>query len=343
MNEQEALERWKKEEGFRDYWKEYRQLEGFSKSLLYTLEITHKCFLKCRHCFAEASPDNGDFLEAELVDKLVEDSIPIFQKNHHGGVRITGGDAFLHPDLDSIVRSFSSRREKLGCLIDVETSGGWASNGCVEERVERLKQAGANCISMTNDYWHSVQNVFPNAEYGERIRKACENVGFKFRYITVPLPVVGSIKVSDVGGQKILDFIPTSVPIGRARELPEEYWTDFCGDSNECKLVPDSYDKNITFDPKGNVYLCYSGKCFSHASLAVGNLHKKSIVDILGEESNPVVRLLSESGIRGLTELVGLTLVQHYTLLDKMGPCGLCHEVLRNYGQQITSRLEANA
>lgn len=54
------------EEKKRELWKGV----PYEKGLLYTLEITHKCFLECGHRFAEASPSNNDFIDKEVVEKL---------------------------------------------------------------------------------------------------------------------------------------------------------------------------------------------------------------------------------------------------------------------------------
>lgn len=337
MNNQEALERFEEEKEHQEWWAEYRKHEDqlFSKHMLLTLEITHKCYLKCRHCFAESSSEKNDFLDAELIERLAENSVDIFFRYDGGNIRITGGDPFLHPQLFDIVKSFSSRNDRSKAHIDVETSGGWAvSDEITRKIVGKSKNAGVGLISMTNDGYHREQKVFDNSEYFMRIDRICKEEGMKFRGILVNLPVDGTLSVKDGG----LDFLSLVTPIGRARNLPENYWSGTLH-QNECRLRPWDYCFDPTIDPYGNVYLCASGKCFDRINLSVGNLHDNSITEILGNTNSPIIELLRGEDVRGLSGLVGLSLVEHYELLDKMGPCGLCHEMLREYGCQISERL----
>ena len=74
-------------------------------------------------------------------------------------IRITGGDPFLHPKLYDIIKSFSSRKNLMQFSgIDVETNGWWATDDkTTKDIILKTKKAGANLISMTNDYWHQNQ------------------------------------------------------------------------------------------------------------------------------------------------------------------------------------------
>jgi MoaA/NifB/PqqE/SkfB family radical SAM enzyme len=136
-------ERYQKELEGRAKWKNAE----YEKSLLLTLEITDKCTLECAHCFASSSPRNNTFLEADFVNQMAGDIVPLFQKypatksqiidalsrgkdpkelegKTSSSIRITGGDPFLHPDLYEIINSFAARREEFGRpVIEVETNG----------------------------------------------------------------------------------------------------------------------------------------------------------------------------------------------------------------------------
>lgn len=360
MKLEEALKRNVMENAGRKKW------EGLEipRHLLFTLEITHKCILKCRHCFAEASPENNDFLESGIVEKLAQDSVVFFKRyprlynnalfkkmteqdtrtRSSSSIRITGGDPFLHPDIYRIIQSFSSRKQELGYGgLDVETNGWWATEDETASKVIRqIKKVGADCLSMSLSNYHEENSPFNNLEHYKRIKRVCKELGMNFRGITVDLPVLSTFKGFD-------DFFPQVTPIGRARQLEEEYWgigmhTSL---SDECRLSPPPFilsigyihDNQITIDPRGDVYACNSGKCFQNASLSLGNLHKNSIIEIIDKDANPIVRALRERGTRTLTKAAGLSLGQHYELYDKLTPCGLCHEMLRLYGKEITTKL----
>ena len=360
--------------------------------LLFTIEITDNCTLKCDHCFASSSPENNTFIDADLIENRAEDFIELFKlyspvsekmavqkysefksgklkKSLYGitklvkaqnflgkktreikentketenespsSIRITGGDPFLHPKLYDIIKSFSSRKNLMQFSgIDVETNGWWATDDkTTKDIILKTKKAGANLISMTNDYWHQKDSPFPNNEYGDRIERIAKKVGFRFRYITVGSPI-SSEHASGIA------------PVGRGRFLDEKYW-DPIDNSEECRLSPSpffhpmSYVKTdeVTIGPQGSVYLCNSGREFKDATLSIGNLYQKPITQIIKEDFNPIVRLLREKGTRGLTELLGMPLKEHYSTYDKMTPCGLCHEMLRVHGKKINSLLKDN-
>ena len=350
--------------------------------LLFTMEITDKCTLKCDHCFASASPDNNTFLDSDLVEKRADDLVELFQqyqpRNNESvaieyflfqakkegnmekynrlleemdelnlkaptsasQIRITGGDAFLHNNLYDIINTFSSRKDLMNfSSIDVETNGWWAvDDETAKDIILKTKKAGADCISMTIDVWHKKNSPFPNDEYGKRIQKLAEKLDFPFRYITSGLSAVWG---------DWLDIKPTASPVGRARNLPESQWEgDFlkhygCRTSYPNSLHPMGYSKTdeITIGPQGNVYLCNSGREFEDANLSLGRWYEKPILQLMEEDSNPILRLLKEKGVRGLTELLGISLEKHYELYDKMSPCGLCHEMLRENGKEIMEKL----
>lgn len=266
----------------------------------------------------------------------------MFSEHDSSHIRITGGDPILHPDVYEIIEIFSKRKTELGGpRIDVETSGGWVvDDQKTREVVRRLKDSGADSLSMTRDYWHEKCNVFNLSEHYNRIKEIAENLDLYFTGITVDIGIV----------EESSELVPQVTLIGRGRDLPEKYWKyaslnqhEECGLSINPNHVPHLFDKHtseIMFDPKGNVYLCNSGNCFNNAGLSVGNIYEQSIIEILGQDSNSIVRLLREKGTRGLTELVGMSLEDHYKMHNKMTPCGLCHEMLREYGKEILKRLE---
>ena len=313
------------------------------KGMLLTITTTNKCTLKCNHCFEEAGPENNLFLDKNRIDKLAEESIDLFKQYSSKEIRITGGDPLLHPDIYQIIDSFSRRKNLLGySTLDIETNGWWATDNIkTGDIVMKLKESGATLLSMTVDYWHKKGRVFPNDEHFDRIEKASEIVGLEFRHINVSFPL--AIKGED-------DFIPEVTPIGRGRKLPEKYWGSHMScRARGCRLTPPTQAiapgyspiDEITIGSNGNVYPCNSGKEFEHASLALGNIYEKPLADIVKEE-NKIVETIRERGLRALTKTVGLSLWGHWKMYDKFSPCGLCHEMLRKNGKEITERLQKN-
>lgn len=323
----------------RNWWKNIQ----YETRYLFTLTLTNKCTLRCDHCFEEAGPEKTDFINAGRLDELAEESIEVFQKYPRGELRITGGDPFLHPDLFEIISSFSKRKEKIGYnSLDVETNGRWAvDDKTTREIIDNLKKSGATLLSMTISYYHKKEKKFNNDGHFDRIEKICSELDLGFRHISVGMP----ISYTDD-----LEEIPEIVPIGRARNLPEDKWGYhlFCR-AEGCRLYPPtqchqirgdySFCDEITLGPTGNIYPCNSGKEFEHVTLALGNISAATLPEII-RTKNPLVEMIREKGLRSLTKIAGLSFVEHWQMYDKFSPCGLCHEMLREYGKDIRKEID---
>ncbi|MFH1364600.1 MAG: SPASM domain-containing protein, partial [Candidatus Aenigmatarchaeota archaeon] len=100
--------------------------------------------------------------------------------------------------------------------------------------------------------------------------------------------------------------------------------------------------EEITIGPNGNVYFCNSGKQFQHATLAIGNIYEESLDHIVNNNHNPLVRILRKKGVRGLANCLKrrIPMRKYWHLYDKFGPCGLCHNLLRNHGKEIMERIK---
>jgi MoaA/NifB/PqqE/SkfB family radical SAM enzyme len=329
----------------RKRWRRYVENPGF---LLYTVTTTNRCTLRCQHCFEEAGPDRNDFLDADRVEQLAEESIEVFQRYPRSEIRITGGDPLLHPKIYDIIKSFSSRRDKMGySCLDVETNGWWATDDEIaRETLLRLKEAGAALVSMTFDSFHHENSPFDNNAHFNRLVKIAREIDeketdFRFRYIAVGFP-----NLIMENGKKVMRS--EIVPIGRGRQLDEKYW----GDHMTCKargcrlsglflmgiIGEYSHTDEVTFGPTGNVYICNSGKEFEHASLALGNINEQTLPEIL-ENKNPLVETIRNEGLRGITKRLGMSVWQHWRMYEKFSPCGMCHELLREYGKEISAAL----
>ncbi|MDI6722936.1 MAG: radical SAM protein [Candidatus Aenigmarchaeota archaeon] len=329
------------------------KIMAYERDLLFTLVTTDKCTLRCEHCFEESGPENNTFLDISRMERLAEESVDVFanyQKPRE--IRITGGDPFLHPNLRQIIEAFSSRRDSLGYdTLDIETNGWWASDeGKAEKYVKMAKEAGATLLSMTTDYFHCKQGKFDIYAHFDRMNQAAKGQGLEFRNINT-----GMCLSDDEGIEREREkhtecclVIPEVTPIGRGRQLPEKYWEGFhtCNEIG-CRLSPPILAKvlgryvhtdEITVQANGNVYPCNSGKEFEHVTLSLGNIYEKPLTEILATQ-NPTVRLIREKGLRGLSKAAGIPLRQHWEMYYKLTPCGLCHEILREYGERLAERL----
>lgn len=79
-----------------------------------TIEVTDKCNLKCKHCYLEASPDNGNVLSLESFKKIVNE----LEKNMVINVEFTGGELFVNPDIYEILKLAYQKFTIIGILTN---------------------------------------------------------------------------------------------------------------------------------------------------------------------------------------------------------------------------------
>jgi MoaA/NifB/PqqE/SkfB family radical SAM enzyme len=333
---------------------------GQGHSILFTIELTDKCTFRCDHCFAEAGPEKNTFIDFGKVAEIAAECEGLFAGYEASLIRLTGGEAMLHPQIFEIVREFSGRREALKYEhLEVETNGSWASDDATAaEYVRMLKDAGADMLSMTVDYLHCKSGRRIGADIHEnfnRIEKAASFEGLRFRDI-----LAGSTDELDPRTAAELEehkktcghclSLPSITPVGRGRQLDEKLWGNAYShatcDLTGCRLTPPTFlaemgdryvhQDEITVGPDGSVYPCNSGRRFAHASLAIGNVHERPIRDIVRDPQNPVVDIIREEGLQGLSMRAGVMPWDHWRAYWKMTPCGWCHELLREHGGEIS-------
>lgn len=324
----------------------------YSRALLFTLVITDNCTLRCEHCCEEAGPEKNTFLDSHVIDELAKEADNFFESYPHREIRITGGDPFLHPDIYQIIKSFTKRRDVLSYnVLDVETNGWWATdNETTKKHVRMLKRSGVDLLSMTVDYYHCKQGKFNIYEHADRIENTARKEDLQFRHIKsgTNFSKDEEIKREEEKHAECcnshMDGLPLVTPIGRGRLLHEKYW----GDHTECiakgcRLNPPTLFKvkgvylhrdELTIGANGNVYPCNSGKEFEHVTLSIGNIY-----DDTPPVHNPIVELIQEKGLRGLSREAGISLREHWKMYYKMSPCGWCHEILREHGKTLAEKL----
>lgn len=324
-----------------------RSRVDYPSSLLFALVITDKCTLRCDHCFEESGPENNTFLEMSKVEDLADQCVDVFQEYQNPReIRITGGDPFLHPHIERIIRSFADRKDLLKFdTLDVESNGWWATNDeTTEQYVEMLKRSGVNVLTMSLDYFHCKQGKFNIYEHFDRINRLAQKQDLQFRSITsgMCLSEAHEIQIEREKHRNCCKGIVVDVaPIGRGRQLPEAFW-DGLHSLHTCLYdccSPTTAEIVIRAD--GNVYQCNGGKEFQYASLSSGNVYKRSLKEIL-ENKNPVVQVIREEGLKGLSELAGISHQKYQDMYERLGACGLCHDILRDYGELVAERLKTS-
>lgn len=110
-------------------------------------EVTRACQLACQHCRAEANPvPHPSQLSTQDGRRLLE-QVAEWGKPHPIMI-LTGGDPFERADLDELVAYGSS----LGLHMALSPS---ATPNLTRERLVRLREAGANALSLSLDGAHA--------------------------------------------------------------------------------------------------------------------------------------------------------------------------------------------
>lgn len=78
--------------------------------------ITHKCNLRCLHCYQE---DYKNDLNFKQITKIFSDYLEYIKNNNFKGhINITGGEPFLHPDFFNTISLFDSNNISFGILTN---------------------------------------------------------------------------------------------------------------------------------------------------------------------------------------------------------------------------------
>lgn len=195
------------------------------------IEITDRCNLKCKHCFANAQQKNKNFLSySEIVNiyKQLENVGVIY-------VNISGGEPLLHPEIFDII-SYASKQPYNTCLL---------TNGILwnEEKIAKLKESDPDnniYIQLSLDGQYEIMNEHRNMTKTE-YEKMIENIKLfkKYGFYVTGLHTADSITIKEslntckyyIENYNIdsIQIVPAFMA-GRATEnhdLLDNYWNEW--------------------------------------------------------------------------------------------------------------------
>ena len=286
-------------------------IDGENKQQLIdlSLHITEKCNYSCRHCYMSSNPNVQDALKKEEIFSAVNQLSN--KKYHVSSVLITGGEPFLHPDLDSIIKYTSKR---ISPLI-IFTNGYWVSDiNKTKKRLKELRKLGCEHIKFSiNDKYHQ---EFMGEEKIKLITEIYHNPEKCFPLIELNHEKEG------------VD------PKGAALSLPREaIKTDDQNENsykewdmpfyNPCHIADRDLFRKIDFNIRatGEVYPC------SWFVKSLGNIKKDSIDTIVNNfwtdrEYDSIIKI----GPHALARQGGMPEEEvHQRFLES--PCRLCHDL----------------
>ncbi len=124
-------------------------METFSyKEFTLQWHITHRCNLRCQHCYQE---DYSAFESLTDAEKILKQYCELLEKyGSHGRLNITGGEPMTHPHLFDLLRSARSKGIKTGVLTNGTLIGEWEAR--------RLKACSVDYVQVSLDGMEKVHD-----------------------------------------------------------------------------------------------------------------------------------------------------------------------------------------
>ncbi len=267
------------------------------------LELTHRCNLKCKHCYTSSGMQGSDEneLTTEEIKKMVDEA-------HELGIwhfDLTGGEPFVRDDIYEILEYMGEK----GMIVNIFTNLTLLD----EEKIERLRDLPVSQYNVSFDsHIGHIQDEFRGVKGAHQ--KTVENIKLmRDRGLTVQLNmVIGDHNfdtldemVSYIQDELGVHFTADVItPAGRGREYYDEYKyaktiayvNSLHFSENKRCLVKEMGDfeapqqthcgvgDNFIFvTANGNANLCPSLTYRESPELCVGNLRESSILEIWGK------------------------------------------------------------
>lgn len=127
----------------------------------YRLSINSNCNMKCSYCHNEGNT-KFDILSKNDIEKLIIDSEGLGLK----GIRLTGGEPLIHPEIEEICKMIS---EKYNLKIGINTN-------CIEidKILYMIEKGWINRVVVGMDYFNG--NISKDSPVGNSSRQILENV-----------------------------------------------------------------------------------------------------------------------------------------------------------------------
>ena len=280
------------------------------------LLLTGECTLECHHCFVWSSPDQRNTMSRETVEHILD------QAEAFGAIEwiyFEGGEPFLHYDL--LLWGVQQAGQR-GFKVGIVSNAYWAETET--EAVEKLRPLAGlvQDLSISQDDYHgSGDENCPTAI----ARRVAKNLGIPVDYISIDGPDSSEPPSPQLAAED------TGVCYrGRAAEklaalVLHQPWGQF----TNCPWEDLRQPGRVHVDSQGNMHVCQG--------LAIGNLLKRPLVEIMGNydpDSHPVIGPLLRGGPAELVKHHGLKHGQGYA-----DACHLCYTARKQLREQFPDAL----
>jgi len=290
---------------------------SWSLSQLHLL-LTGECKFECDHCFVWSSPDQGNTMDRESVEHILD------QAEAPGTIEwiyFEGGEPFLYYDL--LLWGVRQAHER-GFKVGIVSNAYWAETET--GALEKLRPfAGlVQDLSISQDDYHgSGQQNCPTAI----ARRAAKDLGIPIDYISVSGPD-GSEQPEPSPRLAAED---TGVRYrGRAAEklaplVLHQPWQQF----NQCPWEDLRQPGRLHVDSLGNMHICQG--------LSIGNLLERPLTEIMGgydPDAHPIIGPLLSGGPVALVRRYGLDHACAYA-----DACHLCYSARKRLRDKFPDAL----
>lgn len=195
-----------------------------------TLEITNKCLQNCIHCSSASCSDSFEWLKYQQAMSIIHQACRLGLRR----VSISGGEPFLHPQLDFLVQDMTKTYE---LDVTVYSCGIVGNANCLEsistERFLKLKKVGAKNIIFS---LHGIGNVCDQMT-------DCEN-SFNLIAQSIKNAIEAEFKPE-------LHFVPTTININDFQNVVEFVYNYGIRKISILRLVPQGR-ATISLVPNGD-------------------------------------------------------------------------------------------
>lgn len=134
-----------------NYHHKIKEISNFNSARLF-VECTDKCNLSCPHCYGSFGKNNRHFISVNKMEAILKHAVELNVYE----VDITGGEPFLHPDLEGILELLY----KYGMITTLFTN----LTVCSEKELLMLKRYGIKTvITSIESYMPDVHDKFRGA------------------------------------------------------------------------------------------------------------------------------------------------------------------------------------
>ncbi len=204
--------------------------------------ITHKCNLRCAHCYQTeyASEEN----EAYLLGVLDKYEDFLCEKKLSGHIYLTGGEPMTHPFFFGLAEEIIRR----GMLLTVLTNGTLIS----EEDARRFASLGVSCVQVSLDGTREIHDAIRGTGCFDK--------------------AIGGIDALKKAGVRVM--VSFTAQRSNYRSLPA--LAEICKTHNVDKLW---WDRVVEADPKRAKKLSLTTRMFKTTALTAGALHDKYLAE----------------------------------------------------------------